>query len=233
MAKRKRDARGEQTRRRLIRAGLELFGEYGFERVTTRELAARADVNLAAIPYHFGTKEAVYLAVAGAIVEDIRGRALDRLKGIQAELTEDAPRERLVEALSQLLTMLCHELLAGEDADVRAMFIFREQARPTQAFDILYEGFMQNIHRTVSTIVGRILDLPPDDETVILRAHAVLGQVIAFRAAQSAALRRLGWQRYGHEEAERIAQVVVSQTVAALTSPDLQHRPQNNGKKTP
>ncbi len=39
------DPRSEATRQRLIDTGLTLFGRYGFDGVTTRQLATSAQVN--------------------------------------------------------------------------------------------------------------------------------------------------------------------------------------------
>ncbi|HVZ24671.1 MAG TPA: TetR family transcriptional regulator, partial [Sediminibacterium sp.] len=47
----------------IIRAAIELFAEKGFEGSSIRELAARADVNLAMVNYYFGTKENLFLAI--------------------------------------------------------------------------------------------------------------------------------------------------------------------------
>ena len=43
--------RRDDSRQRLIEAALDVFGLYGFEGASTRLLAERANVNLAAIPY--------------------------------------------------------------------------------------------------------------------------------------------------------------------------------------
>ncbi|MRR31366.1 TetR family transcriptional regulator, partial [bacterium] len=53
----------DATRRKLIEAGIEIFGVYGYEAATTRMLSKAAKVNLGAIPYHFGSKEGLYHAV--------------------------------------------------------------------------------------------------------------------------------------------------------------------------
>ncbi|MFP4031684.1 MAG: TetR family transcriptional regulator, partial [Desulfococcaceae bacterium] len=60
--------RGDETRRALIHAGLELFGEYGIKGTSTRMLAELSGANVAAIPYHFGSKRGLYLAVVAHIV---------------------------------------------------------------------------------------------------------------------------------------------------------------------
>src|SRR5258708_21053856 len=54
---------GLDAKQRLIKAGLEIFGTFNLEGATTRQLADRAGVNQAAIPYYFGGKEGLYLAV--------------------------------------------------------------------------------------------------------------------------------------------------------------------------
>jgi AcrR family transcriptional regulator len=44
------------TRERILRAALQTFSEQGFDGATTREIAARAGVNLGLIKYYFDTK---------------------------------------------------------------------------------------------------------------------------------------------------------------------------------
>ena len=43
-------ARGEETRLRIIRSAIELFGEHGFVAASTRDIAAHAGVNAPAVP---------------------------------------------------------------------------------------------------------------------------------------------------------------------------------------
>ena len=69
------NARGEDTRRRVLNAALDLFGSLGFEATSTRMLAERAGVNLPAIQYYFGSKEGLYRAVIQQIVDRIEADA--------------------------------------------------------------------------------------------------------------------------------------------------------------
>lgn len=76
-------------RERLIEAARQLFAGNGFDATSVRDITARAHANLGAITYHFGSKEALYLAVLERFVEPIAdqiaaisretGPALDRL----------------------------------------------------------------------------------------------------------------------------------------------------------
>src|SRR5208282_731957 len=65
------DTRGEEARQRLIQTAIEVFGAYGFDGASTRMLAQKAAVNLAAIPYYFGGKQGLYRAAAQFIVDRI------------------------------------------------------------------------------------------------------------------------------------------------------------------
>ena len=84
--------RGDETRQRLIAAATEVFGRLGFEAASTRAIADAAGANLAAIPYHFGGKEGLYLAVADAIAAGMLAQLGPVLDAIEAGFRADQPR---------------------------------------------------------------------------------------------------------------------------------------------
>ena len=97
----------DEPRQRLIEAGLDLFGKYSFDGASTRMLAERAEVNLAAIKYYFGGKEGLYLAVADEIVEQVDGLLGPQLAKIRLVLQrESVSRERSFNLLCELLEFL-------------------------------------------------------------------------------------------------------------------------------
>ncbi|GAA4547186.1 TetR/AcrR family transcriptional regulator [Amycolatopsis samaneae] len=57
-----REAKKAQTRRALVGAALELFGEHGYERTTVAEIAEQAGVSPATFFNYFATKEDVVFA---------------------------------------------------------------------------------------------------------------------------------------------------------------------------
>jgi len=78
--------RSLDTRERLVEAALQVFASHGFEGATTREIARRAGVALAALPYHFTTKEALWKAAADRIfgrLGDSFRRRLEGLEGVE------------------------------------------------------------------------------------------------------------------------------------------------------
>ncbi|MCO5072996.1 MAG: TetR/AcrR family transcriptional regulator [Rhizobiaceae bacterium] len=72
-----------ETVDRMIKAAEELFAEYGHENVSLRQLTSHAGVNVAAVNYHFGSKELLVEAVFQTLVQrvcDQRELALEKLE---------------------------------------------------------------------------------------------------------------------------------------------------------
>ena len=74
----------QETRQAILDVAESLFAEVGFSATTMRMLTARAGVNLAAVHYHFGSKEELTLAVMDRIVEPVHRARLERLEALEA-----------------------------------------------------------------------------------------------------------------------------------------------------
>lgn len=207
------DSRGEETRRRLIEAGLDVFGLYSFEGATTRMLADRAGVNLAAIPYYFDGKEGLYRAVVEHVAAGIGERMLPAVERIDAVLaTDDLSRREVLDLLHGLLERFAAMLIGSAEPERWARIIIREQMQPTEAFDILYRSPMRLILDRCAVLVGRLLGRPADDPDIVIRAFTLLGQILVFRMAREAALRTLGCANFDEAQVAAIQAVVREQT---------------------
>ena len=60
-------------REKLIRAAMELFADYGYDKVSIRQLAAAAGVNSSMISYYFGGKSGLYEAVIKELLQNFDG----------------------------------------------------------------------------------------------------------------------------------------------------------------
>jgi AcrR family transcriptional regulator len=82
---------GRETRERILAAALAAFAEQGFDGATTRDIAARADVTLGLLQYHFGGKPKLWRAAVERAFAELRG-------GLEAILADPGPadeRERM------------------------------------------------------------------------------------------------------------------------------------------
>jgi len=100
----------------IIQAAIELFAEKGFEGTSIRELAAKADVNIAMINYYFGSKEKLF----ETMVEHKAAYVREQLEGIvgNKDLTEIQKIDAIIESyVERFLTqhkyhrVIHHELM--------------------------------------------------------------------------------------------------------------------------
>jgi AcrR family transcriptional regulator len=89
--------RAVETRERLVAAALAVFASRGFDGATTREIARRAGVALAALPYHFETKEALWRAAADRIFGRLAERFAEPLRAARTAPGSEGPRRLLRE----------------------------------------------------------------------------------------------------------------------------------------
>lgn len=199
------------ARARLLRAGLELFARRSYEGVGTRELARKAHVNIAAIPYYYGGKEGLYRAVMQHIADSLRARLLAVEAELGAAAAGDPPdREQAFALLQTFIRAFLRLFLLEPETRHWSRIILREQLEPTPAFTILYDGFMRGAHAAVTRLVACITGTDPEAEVAKLRAQAVLGQVVFFNAGREVVFRRTGWQDYDAAKVSRIATVLAA-----------------------
>ena len=76
------------TKGRILEATELLFIEFGYEAMSLRQITARAKVNLAAVNYHFGSKEALMQAVVGRRLDPLNTRRLALLTACEERWTK-------------------------------------------------------------------------------------------------------------------------------------------------
>jgi AcrR family transcriptional regulator len=94
--RRSKDARPTETRERLLAGARTVVARDGLGSTTSRGIADAAEVNLAAITYHFGSKDEL---IAAALVDEVRRLA----EPVLAVLGDDTdPASRLLTAVTML-----------------------------------------------------------------------------------------------------------------------------------
>ena len=85
------DATSAGTKTRILDAAEQLFMEHGFEATSLRSLTAAAGVNLAAVHYHFGSKEELFQAVLTRRLDPMNVERIKLLERIELESAGRAP----------------------------------------------------------------------------------------------------------------------------------------------
>ena len=65
---------GDESRKSILAAASEVFAEYGFEKATVRQVAARAGISIGGIYLYFRTKEELYAGLMRSQMDEFLGR---------------------------------------------------------------------------------------------------------------------------------------------------------------
>ncbi|MET8630159.1 TetR family transcriptional regulator [Kitasatospora sp. NPDC004669] len=128
---------GQRTRDRLLSAVVEVLAQRGQEGVTLREVTDRAEANVAAVSYHFGSLK----ALCDTAIEDALERYLDAQMAAVDALEADSDIEELAAAFAG---PMMRALAAGG----RELAVMRTVARvgidPPKGWDRLTAKFRQS-----------------------------------------------------------------------------------------
>lgn len=204
------------TREALIRAGLDLFGRHGFEASSIREIAQVAGVNSAGIAYHFGGKDGLRQACAEAIVATMKQRVFGAAAAMPP-LDGLAP-EAAVELLLAIISRVTSFAAQAPESETIARFVIREMMEPTAAFETLYEGLVGPVHGQVCRLWAAATGMEREAQETKLAVFATIGQVIYFRLARPAVMRRMGWSTIDATQSEAIAGVIRANVRASIVS---------------
>lgn len=157
----------------IVDAAEALFAEQGFAETTVRQITSRADVNLAAINYHFGSKKGLIQAVAEKFINPLSEELSDQLD--QCLVLEENP------SLDELLEMLMRALLVVRQENVNALSVFmrllelaymnnQEELRDflITRYKIKLEPYIQLIRENAA---------PMEDDEFFWRLHFMLGSM--------------------------------------------------------
>lgn len=202
-----------ETRLTLLSVAIDRFGSYGLGSVSTREIAALAQTPMSSITYHFGSKERLYLAAAQHIADSVAPQVQAAIGGDQVSpiLTADDARRELRRLVSALLRVMLHDRNAAF-----SRFVVREQAEPTDAFEILFDNIMMPVLERLQHLLMLVSDDELSIQEVRVRSVALLGQILIFRMGHAAALKAAAWQRLD-EGALRLIEHVALTHLDAIT----------------
>ena len=166
------DAVHDETRRQLIEAAGAVFAEAGFKNATVREICRRGNANIAAVNYHFGDKETLYLEV----LRYAHARALEKYPPL-LDVGPSAPPEKKLRAFIHSLLL---RIFDKGPTSWHGKLMSREMIEPPPALDSLVEERIRPMSTQLWKIVAEILDCPLNDERVRLCSFSVVSQCVFY-----------------------------------------------------
>ncbi|SIT39840.1 Transcriptional regulator [Paraburkholderia ribeironis] len=109
------------TKSRILDAAESLFIEYGYEAMSLRQITARAEVNLAAVNYHFGSKESLIHSMLSRRLDQLNEARLKLLDRFDAMLGERLTCEHVLGAMFIPALRLSRDPQVGGKAFLRLL----------------------------------------------------------------------------------------------------------------
>jgi AcrR family transcriptional regulator len=163
------------TRTRILDAAEELFMQHGFEGTSMRQLTSRAQVNLAAVNYHFGSKD--------ALIEAVFRRRLDPMNAARVEALERVEvlsPENIIRAFIGPSLRLIEDAKGGGRNFIR--LLGRTYTEPAKTLRALIGQMYAPTMERYKAALERALPQMPKDE-LVWRMHFMFGTLAYTLAA--------------------------------------------------
>jgi AcrR family transcriptional regulator len=162
--------RDRETRDRLLQAAARLFARNGFSKVTVRDIALKAQANVAAVNYHFGDKAALYEAVLEAAIHEMQGTT-EAARQAGRGLPPD-------EQLAAYISVFLQRVFEGRNSWIHQLMM-REISDPTPALDRVVERVLRPRVQYLREIIAALIGCSADEERVGRCAISVHTQCLA------------------------------------------------------
>lgn len=196
------------TRNRIIEAAIEVFLEKGYDAATIRDICKIAGANVAAVNYHFGSKDALHAAVLETIEEACHARYPVH-EGLDGPMPPEARLRLLVRNMLRLNFPDDPELAR------KGKLFWLELGNPSPALTPMVERYMRPIKDMLEMIVQGIIG-QTDPETVRLCAGSIAGQLL-FHAQNRTVITQLYPDKtYTPEDVALLAEHITAFSLAGL-----------------
>jgi len=168
-----------ETRERLIEAAERLFARQGYASTSVRDLTTEAGCNVAAVNYHFGGKDRLYVETFRSLLPEIRDRRLEIVEQAMAEGGGDATLETFLEAFAEAIW----DPFVDESRGRLLMgFFMHEILDPRLPSGVFRQEFADPLMDMAANALQR-LEPGLDDRSARMCAMSVVGQILhAFKA---------------------------------------------------
>ncbi|MCP5268422.1 MAG: TetR/AcrR family transcriptional regulator [Zoogloeaceae bacterium] len=209
------------TRERILDAAERLFMESGYEGTSMRMITGEAEVNLAAVNYHFGSKEALLREVFRRRLSWLNRERLSALNELEEKANgEPLKPSAILEAFfGTLLRMGTDEALGGMTF---LRLLGRTLTEPADFIRAFFAGEYAEVVERYKRALFRALPEVPHEE-IIWRFHLMLG-AMSYAIAGTDALQivtgcELDMNNEGPDAARQLAERVMPFLLGGLRAP--------------
>ena len=205
------------TKNKIIDAAESLFAEQGFNGTSLREITGKAEVNLAAVNYHFGSKKELIKAVMSRYMDELS----PRLESALTEICEQSEKPTLIEVFSAFIEPLLALNVYRENGTSNFLQLLGRGYTDSQGFLrwFLTTQYPNSIELFVSAVQKAYPELTAEE--MFWRLHFTMGTVV-FTMSSSDALIDIAQNDFDKTvDISEVIQKVIPYVAAGVAAPIL------------
>jgi AcrR family transcriptional regulator len=200
--------RSERTRRSILDAAGPLFAEKGYKATTIKDICKAAKANQAAVSFHFGGKEQLYVALVRYGYEF----ALS-----EVPMPEWAPETPPQTKLRDFVLTFLRRAVAEREPRWPCQLIMREILDPTDACEEFVRGFVRPNFTVLRSILQELLPADFPEARLRMVGFSIVGQCLHYRVARNVIrLMEPDTGPMDEERIQRLADHITQFSLAAL-----------------
>lgn len=135
---------GESTRERILKAAERIYAASGFHGMSLREVTLLAGVNLAAVNYHYGSKDKLIHAIADRRLAPVNAERIQRLKKLRLEHGDKPipPADLVASMIAPLFKALRH---SKSNRAIMVRLVAQLLIDEPHRFSHIHQAFFQSV----------------------------------------------------------------------------------------
>ncbi|MBN2592297.1 MAG: CerR family C-terminal domain-containing protein [Sedimentisphaerales bacterium] len=162
---------GIESSIKLLKAASQVFAEKGYHKTTVEEICRRAGSNIAAVNYHYGSKDELYRAVWRNAFEEAM-----KVYPPDGSLPQDAPADQKLRAF---IYSNLHRMLDDGRLGCAGQILLREMAEPTEAVGQIFHDVIGPLHERTQQIIRELLEPAATEQNLSFCEMSVVHQCVA------------------------------------------------------
>lgn len=168
----------KNTKSKLLDTATQIFAEFGFDSVSTRDLVTMSGVNLCTINYYFGSKQNLYDAVIDSIVENVNTNVMCQIDKFIAE-NKTSPMKCLLYSMNAFFDYL----FSSKVSNYMALIAVREFLIPSGHESRLYKKVIEPVRAKMLTMIMEATGC--SKQVAYIYSHSLVSQVTSLKLMQN------------------------------------------------
>ncbi len=196
------------SKEKIIKVAIKEFAEKGYEPVTTRDICAKAGINISAIYYYFQNKRGLYEEVLRNVVEILNsylGDVIDDYKELKKYVPEASEcRKMLPRIIHKFIEGICLPKVPKEIVKIYLM----EYVNPSECFYIFEESLNKVYMPIVADLLMEANEGKMTEENATLSTFMLFSQIFNVAVRKDSISKMMGWENYSENEIKKICEVI-------------------------